>query len=56
MQCITSAEEKHLAEEQDGEGEALDGSPSTTVGNAFPNAARQDSGGEATTHISLASG
>jgi hypothetical protein len=56
MQCITSAEEKHLAEEQDGEGEALDGSPSTTVGNTFPNAASQDSGGEATTHISLASG
>lgn len=56
MQCITSAEEKHLAEQQDGEGEALHGSPSTTVGNTVSNAARQDSGGEAPTHISLAAG
>jgi hypothetical protein len=56
MQCITSAEEKHLAEQQDGEGEALKGSQSTTVGNTAPNATSHDSGGEATTHISLAAG
>jgi len=56
MQCITSAEEKHLAEQQDGEGEALNRAQSTNVGNTLPNAVRQDSGSEATTHISLAAG
>lgn len=42
MQCITSAEEKHLAEQADGEGDALNGSPNATVGNTMPNATKQD--------------
>ncbi|KAF2711977.1 anthranilate synthase component I [Pleomassaria siparia CBS 279.74] len=57
MQCITSAEEKHLAEQADDEGDALHGSRRTRAGSSDLDATRQHSGhDDATGHISLAAG